>query len=67
MAVSTGSLLMLLMWLATIPPEHNPIVDEHLIYVLVLGILKIYHAGNDFGLNKQWSNTNLVRKYPFLQ
>lgn len=31
-----GALMLLLMWLAILPPVHNPIIDEHIIYILVL-------------------------------
>lgn len=27
-----GALMVLLMWLAVLPPENNPIIDEHIIY-----------------------------------
>jgi thiosulfate dehydrogenase [quinone] large subunit len=36
-----GIIMMLLMWLATFPPVNNPIIDEHIIYALVLTILAI--------------------------
>ena len=34
-----GIILMLLMWLSTLFPENNPIIDEHIVYALVLFIL----------------------------
>ncbi len=34
-----GVVMMLLMWLSLLPPENNPIVDEHIVYALVLTIL----------------------------
>jgi thiosulfate dehydrogenase [quinone] large subunit len=36
-----GIIMMLLMYLATFPPENNPIVDDHLVYILVFAILAI--------------------------
>src|SRR3989344_1088853 len=36
-----GIVMMLLMWLSLLPPENNPIVDEHIVYALVLTILAI--------------------------
>ena len=38
-AAVVGMVLMLLMYLATFPPENNPIIDDHIIYILVLAIL----------------------------
>ncbi len=34
-----GSVMLLLMYLALLLPENNPIIDEHLIYILVLIIV----------------------------
>lgn len=66
-ATWTGSLLMLLLFLANIPPEHNPVLDEHIIYILVLNILRVTNSGYNIGLGKWWSQTKLVQKYKFLQ
>jgi thiosulfate dehydrogenase [quinone] large subunit len=41
-----GMVLVVLMWLALLPPEHNPVLDEHIIYALVLfGISKFGATG----------------------
>ncbi len=34
-----GGVMLLLMWLALLFPENNPIIDEHIVYVLVLMVL----------------------------
>lgn len=36
-----GIVMLLLMWLAVLPPENNPIVDDHIVYAIVLAILAI--------------------------
>ena len=36
-----GITMMALMWLALFPPENNPLIDEHIVYILVLTILAI--------------------------
>lgn len=38
---AAGALMMLLMWLAAFPPENNPFIDDHVIYVLVLLLLAV--------------------------
>lgn len=36
-----GVIMVLLMWLAVLPPTNNPIVDEHIVYALVFGIIAL--------------------------
>jgi thiosulfate dehydrogenase [quinone] large subunit len=36
-----GIMMMFLMWLALLLPENNPIIDEHIVYALVLALLAI--------------------------
>ena len=50
-----GPLLMLLMWSAHLPPENNPIVDQHIIYALVMMVLSAAEAGKTWGLGNWWS------------
>ena len=36
-----GIIMMVLMWLALLFPENNPLIDEHIVYALVLALLAI--------------------------
>lgn len=36
-----GSVMLLLMYLAVLPPENNPLIDDHIIYILVLALIAI--------------------------
>lgn len=63
----SGAVLMLLIFLAFMPPEHNPILDEHIIYLVVFKFLALSKSGNHLGLGKAWSKVGLVQKYPILQ
>ncbi len=38
---AAGASMMLLMYLATLFPENNPVVDEHIVYALVLALIAI--------------------------
>ncbi len=62
-----GTLLLLLMWLSTFPPKNNPLIDEHIIYILVLQLLLPLQSGGVLGLGKWWDETVLVKKFPFLK
>ena len=63
----SGALMLLLMYLAVIPPEHNPFLDEHIIYALMLLILPMLGAGQHFGLGKWWNNMAPVKRFPVLE
>ena len=60
-----GALLVFLMWLSHLPPENNPFLDDHIIYVIILIGLAAVKAGQWFGLGKWWSER--VKNYPFLE
>ena len=66
-ATLCATLLLFLMWFALFPPKNNPIIDEHIIYILALQLLFQLHSGEALGLGKWWDKTELVKKYSFLK
>ena len=48
----SGVVMVFLMWLSNLPPVHNPFLDEHIIYIIVLLGLAWVNAGQWFGLGK---------------
>lgn len=65
-AAVTGALMMVILWFASIPLVHNPFMDEHLIYALILLILGFTkHHGIIF--LPQWGELEIVKKYSILQ
>jgi thiosulfate dehydrogenase [quinone] large subunit len=67
LAAAAGSLLLVLMWTAVLPPENNPFMDDHLVYAGVLVLLALTAAGNTLGLGKLWGNLPIVRRLPWLK
>lgn len=67
LAASAGALLLVLMFAATLPPENNPILDDHIIYALTLGVLALAHAGRTLGFGKLWERQPLVEGSPILR
>lgn len=61
-----GSLMLVLMWLATLPPQNNPIVDDHIVYALVLLALPLLRADEVYGLGRWWKDREIVRRVPIL-
>lgn len=60
-----GALMMFLMWIAVLPPEHHPFLDEHIIYALILIFLA--HTKTKISFAKKWSKLKIVKKYPILE
>src|SRR5207247_2311260 len=62
-----GIIWMVIFFTATaIWPEHNPVVDEHVVNAVVLVALLLANAGRYYGLGKIWQRTKLVRRYRVL-
>jgi len=66
-AAVSGALLYLLMWSAVLPPENNPVIDEHILGAITLIALGLVAAGNVWGLGRRWSRLDIVRRYPWLR
>ncbi len=66
-ATASGALMYLLMWIASLPLENNPVVDDHLLGAIAMGVLALGYAGNTWGFGRAWSGTSLVRKNPILR
>ncbi len=62
-----GAFMMFLMWLAVLPLANNPIIDDHIIYLLIMLGFTIINTDDWFGFGKRWANTKLVKKYKFLK
>lgn len=68
LATVGGVLMMAFMYMAaSIWPENNPFLDDHVIYALVLILLLLIDAGNYLGFGRAWGNSSLVRRLPFLK
>ena len=65
-AAAAGSIMLLAMWSASLPPSDDLILDNHIIYALLLIGLALVGAGNTLGLGKRWTQTKLVHRYPWL-
>ncbi|HZX04655.1 DoxX family membrane protein [Kribbella sp.] len=66
-AAVSGVLLYLLMWSANLPPQTNPVLDDHILGAVTVVVLALVAAGNVWGFGKVCSGLAIVRKYPWLQ
>ncbi|MEV0331009.1 hypothetical protein AB0H63_31835 [Micromonospora echinospora] len=66
-AAVAGGLLYVMMWTVVLPPENNPVVDEHLINAALLAGLALVAAGDTLGLGRAWAKLPLVQRFPWLR
>ena len=66
-AATAGALLYVLMWTVVLPPENNPVIDDHLLGAVTLVALTLLGAGTTWGLGSWWARTELVQRYPVLK
>ena len=66
-AASIGVVMLLLMYSALILPENNPVLDDHIIYAVIMVGLAIANPGYSLGLGRWWGKTRLVNKFPALE
>ena len=62
-----GVIMYVLMWSVVLPPESNPITDEHTIGALAVLVLGLLGAGRYLGLGQWWERQAIVQKYPILK
>lgn len=65
-ACIAGATMFMLIWTASLPPENNLFMDDHIIYALVLIGLAAVGAGKTLGLGERWARTSLVQRYTWL-
>lgn len=66
-AAISGSLMLLMMWSAVLPPENNPFIDDHIIYILILMVIKLGNNNQKLGLGGWWASQPVVKQNPILR
>jgi len=66
-ATYSGALLMSFMYIALFQPENNPLIDDHIVYALVLLGLGSVNDSQVWGAGKWWREQDLVKNYPILK
>jgi thiosulfate dehydrogenase [quinone] large subunit len=62
-----GTALYLMMWTVALPPDTNPVLDDHILGAITMVVLAATSAGMTWGLGHRWASTELVKKNPFLR
>jgi thiosulfate dehydrogenase [quinone] large subunit len=69
-AAVCGGLLFAMLWLSQWPfaaGSNNPVVDQHVLVILVLVVLATTLAGDTWGLGRRWAAVPAVRQAPWLR
>jgi thiosulfate dehydrogenase (quinone) large subunit len=66
-AAAAGLVLYLMMWSVVLPPENNPVLDDHILGAISMVVLAAFSAGDTWGLGKTWASSKLVKDIPILR
>jgi thiosulfate dehydrogenase [quinone] large subunit len=64
---AAGAVLYVLMWSVVLPPENNPVIDDHILGALTVIALALLNAGNTWGAGRWWQRTQVVQRHPVLR
>ena len=64
---AAGALMYAFMYAASLPLENNPVVDDHLVGVIVMVVLALGAAGTTWGLGHWWNRMSVVENHPVLR
>ncbi len=63
-AAATGTLLLLMMWAAEIPLENNPVIDDHIVYALMLWVFAF--GRREWSFTEWWLSKKAVKNNSWL-
>lgn len=64
---AAGAVMYTFMYAAVLPLENNPVVDSHLVGVIVMVVLALGAAGTTWGLGHWWNRMGVVEDHPVLR
>jgi thiosulfate dehydrogenase [quinone] large subunit len=77
-AATSAAIMLAFMWIAEWPPAQvnsageatsstNPLIDSHLVYIVVVIALAVYAAGDTWGLGRWWAKLGIVNRNRWLR
>lgn len=67
LAAIGGAILYLMMWSVALPPETNPVIDDHILGAISVVVLALTRSGDTWGLGRPWADTTAVHDMPILR
>ncbi len=65
--VLAAAVMYIMMWSVVLPPENNPITDDHTIGLAVVLVLGFFGAGRYLGFGSWWGGQSIVKRFPILK
>jgi len=62
-----GVVMYLMMWTVVLPPENNPITDDHILGAAAVLVLGLLGASRYLGLGTWWKDQEIVHRFPVLR
>lgn len=66
LSVTAGSVLLLLMWMASLPIKTNPVIDDHIVYIAALWVVGSALDWQKWSLAALWQRLPYVKDYYWL-
>jgi thiosulfate dehydrogenase [quinone] large subunit len=67
LATIGGVIMYVMMWTVVLPPENNPVLDDHLLGAAAVLVLGLFGAGRYLGLGSWWERQSIVQRVPLLK
>ena len=67
LAAIAGATMYVLMWTVVLPPDNNPVLDDHILGAITVVALALVNAGDTWGLGRWWSRQEVVEQFPVLR
>lgn len=62
-----GSLIVIMMWAGSLPPDNNPFFTYHLLYAILFVAFALGAVGHTWGLGRTWAQLKIVQRWPWLK
>jgi thiosulfate dehydrogenase (quinone) large subunit len=67
LAAIGGVIMYVMMWTVALPPENNPITDDHILGAAACLVLGTLAAGRYLGIGRWWERLDIVQRFPILK
>ena len=67
LSVVSGSVLLLCMWMASLPLVTNPAIDDHIVYIAVLVAIGYGIHQQKWSLAPWWQKLSIIKRHHWLQ